>query len=157
MKLEELDITEEDIAEAGERIDSVVKRFRTTIRPELYILKLTYIDELFMMNPYLAPLVYIAIYGVFMVYGNLMGAFIFSTLAGLIYSGMYVARGRVYKKKLWKKDSLSNEDIRYLCQNRALSIIIHNECEEGTIFTYRRIERQRKKYLRSLRKAMHKQ
>lgn len=150
MKIEELDITEEDIAEAGERIDTVVKRFRATAGPECYIWKLKYFDDFELFDAMLSPVGIVT--GGLIILGMLACGY---NLGLIILIGLIIAysfftrfsRGRIFKEKIWKKDYVSNEDILYLCRNRALSIIIHDEVENGVCYTHSYLVESKTKYL----------
>lgn len=150
MKVEELDITEEDIAEAGERIDTVVKRFRATAGPECYIWKLKYFDDYELFDAMFSPPG--IVFGGLIVTSLIWNKY-YLTLVILIllltayYFFTRFARGRIFKEKIWKKDYVSNEDILYLCRNPALSIIIHDEVENGVCYTHSYLAENKTKYL----------
>jgi len=154
MKLEELDMTEEDIAEAGERIDTVVERFRATAGPECYIWKLKYIDDNRLLDELASPG---AIFGAFvfvmiqLLLKNYLIVVTFVCLVAVCNISARIARGRILKEKVWKNDYVSNEDILYLCQNRALSIIIHNEVEDGVCYTHSFLSTYKDRYLGTMR------
>ncbi|WLZ51983.1 hypothetical protein QPR65_22350 (plasmid) [Enterobacter hormaechei] len=157
MKLEELDITEEDIAEAGERIDTVVKRFRATAGPECYIWKLKYFDDFRLFKAMTSPQG--AVLGCLIVTGliptkSYLTLLIIIGVITAFYIFCRIARGRILREKIWKKDYVSNEDILYLCRNRALGIIIHDEVEDGVCYTHRYLLKKKTEYLDMMRIAI---
>ncbi len=102
MKVEELDITEEDIAEAGERIDTVVKRFRATAGPECYIWKLKYFDDFRLFNAMTSPQG--AVLGCLIVTGliatkNYLTLLIIIGVLTAFYIFCRIARGRILREK----------------------------------------------------------
>ena len=157
MKLEELDMTEEEIADAGERIDTVVERFRATAGPEYYVWKLKYIDDLLSFKiPIMPP-------GIILAFTILMGLLatksylcLFILIGSIISLNLMtrIARGRILKEKIWMRDYVSNEDILYLCRNRALSIIIHDEVEDGMCYTHTYLLKNKNRYLNEMRNAV---
>ena len=157
MKIEELEITEEVIADAGERIDTVVERFRATAGSEFYIWKLKYFDDSKIIDALSSPQA--IVYG-FLIAVLLIGTknyFILIVFIGLISACLYgtrIARGRILKEKIWKRDYVSNEDILYLCRNRALSIIIHDEVEDGMCYTHTYLLKNKNRYLNEMRNAV---
>lgn len=157
MKIEELDITEQDIADAGERIDTVVKRFRMTAGTDFYIWKLKYIDnnrlldELASPGPIFGAFVFVMIQ---LLFKNYLIVVTLVCLVAVCYISARIARGRILKEKIWKNDYVSNEDILYLCQNRALSIIIHDEVEDGMCYTHTYLLKNKNRYLNEMRNAV---
>ncbi|ENU4835479.1 hypothetical protein ACFH4J_003463 [Escherichia coli] len=157
MKLEELDITEEDIAEAGERIDTVVERFRATAGPECYIWKLKYFDDFRIFDVLTSPqgAVWVClIVTAHIATKHYITPIIFIGVLTAFYIFCRIARGRILREKIWKKDYVSNEDILYLCRNRALGIIIHDEVEDGVCYTHRYLLKNKDEYLDMMRSAI---
>lgn len=157
MKLEELDMTEEDIAEAGERIDTVVERFHATIGLERYIWKLKNVNDLDFFDFTDMPPATIATCGIGVALlwtESYVSMAILSGLITIFYLWTRFARVKIFKKKIQKRDYVSNEDILYLCRNRALSIIIHDEVEDGMCYTHTYLLKNKNRYLNEMRKAV---
>lgn len=156
MKIEELDITEEDIADAGKRINTVVKRFRETAGPEFYIWKLKYIDDSDVLDSPLTFMIVIALGLALLFNGGYVVAAIYLVVIISALVVIHISRGRILKEKVWKKDYVSNEDILYLCDNRALSIMIHDQVENGVCFTHSSLLEFRCKYIATMRNVIDK-
>ncbi|WP_303745480.1 hypothetical protein [Enterobacter hormaechei] len=157
MKLEELDITEDVIAEAGERIDTVVERFRATAGPENYFWKLKYFDDYDLFDAMTLPpgIVFgLGIVTTLIMTKNYLSLIILVGLITVYYFATRFARGKILKEKIWKRDYVSNEDILYLCRNRALSIIIHDEVEDGMCYTHTYLLKNKNRYLNEMRNAV---